>query len=788
MRTTGRTTTGNLPAELTSFVGRRRELDEVKRLFGESRLVTLTGVGGTGKTRLALRAGTALRRAFPDGVWFVDMTQLRDTRLLTREIQGPEVLAYLVGSALQQPEPGNGSPLDALVEWLRGRHLLLILDNCEHLIPCCAIVADALLRGCQEMRLLVTSREPFGIFGEVVYGVPPLPVPDSGTSRAELVRCESVALFVARGAAAVPGFELTADNHRAVAEVCEVLDGLPLAIELAAARLRVFTPQQILERMTDRFALLSRGSRTAPERQQTLRACMDWSFDLCSKPERILWSRLSVFAGGFELDAAEGVCTDEHVPEADLPELVAALVDKSVLVRDDASGAAARYRMLQTIRGYGQDRVRASGEEALLRRRHRDWYQGLLDRARGEAITDQHGYWLARLCREQPDLRVAMEFCLTEPGESEAALRLAVTVPRLHWRAGGVLTEGRRWLDRALAQTSGRTVLRARALVVAGQLAFWQGDTVSGMRLVERSEELAREAGAPVVLACAAFLRGLAALHANDLQLAVAALTSAQAAVAVLPDLEPDLDLPLNVLLTLGPAAALSGDLDRADACVQEMMSIVESRESGLDRSFVIWQVALGAWLREDLRQAAERALECLRLKQGCGADDRYGTALCLELLAWITAGQRRHRRAGTLLGAATARWADIGASIASYRHLVVHHDACARRIREAIGDEAFAEAFASGRSLTLDEVLAFAFEEQRDATPPPAAPPTPLTRRERQVAELVADGLSNKEIAARLVIARRTAEGHVERILQKLGFGSRTQLAAWVTERRTAP
>jgi len=791
MRTTGRATSGNLPAELTSFVGRRRELDEVKRLLGESRLVTLTGVGGTGKTRLALRAGAALRRAFRDGVWFVDMTHLRDTGLLTREIQGPEVLAYLVGATLGQPEPGNGSSLRALVEWLRGRNLLLILDNCEHLIPCCAIVADALLQGCPEMRLLATSREPLAISGEVLFGVGPLPVPDPGrrAAAAELAGYESVALFLARGAAAVPGFGLTDDNLRAVADLCHRVDGLPLAIELAAARLRVFAPQQILDRLTDRFTLLSRGNRTAPERQQTLRACMDWSFDLCAKPERILWARLSVFADGFELDAAKGVCADEHLPAADLPELVTSLVDRSILVRDDVGSESARYRMLQTIRDYGRDVLRVAGEETALRRRHRDWFQRLLDRVHGEAITDQHRYWLARLGREQPNLRAAMEFCLTEPGESEAALRLAVTLPRLHWRARGLFSEGRRWLDRALAQTTARTELRARALMVNSQLAFWQGDTRAGMRLLEESEELARHLGDSVVLAYAAFLRGLSAWHADDLAAAVETLERAWATLSGVPDheLDPGLDLRLNVLLTMAPAVALAGDHERAGACVREMLAIVAPRGEGIDLSYVLWTSALNAWLRGDLREAADQSSESLRLKQVCGADDRYGTAMCLELLAWVTAAQRRQRRAATLQGAAAARWAEIGASIASYRQLAGQHDACARQIRDEIGDAACAEAFAHGQTLTLDDMFAYALEEERGATAPPDEPPTPLTRREQQVAGLVADGLSNKEIAARLVIARRTAEGHVERILRKLGFGSRAQLATWVTERRNS-
>lgn len=322
--------------------------------------------------------------------------------------------------------------------------------------------------------------------------------------------------------------------------------------------------------------------------------------------------------------------------------------------------------------------------------------------------------------------------------------------------------------------------------MVNSQLAFWQGDPVAGTRLLDETEELARHLDVTAVLAYAAFLRGLAALHVNDLPVAAEILDGAWTTLAGVPDLDVDLDLRLNMLLTLGSAAALAGDQERASACVREMLAIVEPRGEGLDRSFVLWVDALAAWLRQDLRAATERGLECLRLKQACGSDDRYGLALCLELLAWITAGQQRHRRAATLLGAANALWADVGASIASYRHLVGHHDVCERQVRDALGAAAFADACGNGQNLALDDMLTFALEERRDTTPPPQDDtPTPLTRRERQVAELIADGLSNKEIAARLVIARRTAEGHVENVLQKLGFTSRAQIAAWATGRR---
>ena len=337
------------------------------------------------------------------------------------------MLAFLVTATLGLREQGGGSPLRGLVGQLADRQLLLILDNCEHLIPASAIFADALLRGCPGLRILATSREPLAIAGEMLFPVPPLPAPDPGQrpSLAELGRYEAAALFLARAQAVAPGFGLTADNHLAVAELCHRLDGLPLAIELAAARIRTLAPQQILDRLSDRFRLLSRGNRAAPERQQTLRACVDWSFDLCAKPERILWARASVFTGGFELDAVEGVCADEHLPEADLLELVAGLVDKSILTREDVGAShaeAARYRMLETIRDYGQDKLGEAGEDAVLRRRHRDWHQQLAARTRAEGVSDRSAYWMARLTREHPNLCAALEFCLTEPGGAEAAL------------------------------------------------------------------------------------------------------------------------------------------------------------------------------------------------------------------------------------------------------------------------------------------------------------------------------------------------------------------------------
>jgi DNA-binding NarL/FixJ family response regulator len=443
--------------------------------------------------------------------------------------------------------------------------------------------------------------------------------------------------------------------------------------------------------------------------------------------------------------------------------------------------------MLESIRDYGQHKLREAGEDAVLRRRHRDWYEWLAVRARAEGTTDRHGHWLTRLGRERSNLRAAVEFCLTEPGEADAALRVVVSLPRFYWTAVGVFGEGRHWLDRALAQATEPTALRARALLVKSQLAFWQGDTGAGMPLLDEGEALAHRLNASAALAYAAFLRGQGALFVNDLQVAVEALNTAWTTLSQDPD--RDLDLYLSVLLTVGPAAGLVGDHQQAAACQQELTALVESGGGAFHRAPALWAGGLIAWLRKDLDQAAAQELTCLRVRQVRESHDRYAATLCLEVLAWITADQHRHRRAATLLGAADALWTDIGATVTSYGHLADFHVACERQLRDALGDVTFADAFHHGQALSYQDTMAYALDERR----PPARAPQgdaagALTSREREVAGLIAQGLSNKEIAATMVISQRTAESHVEHILAKLGVNSRAHVAAWITERtRTA-
>jgi predicted ATPase len=708
--TTARVGSAELHLERSSFVGRSHEVRGVERLLASSRLVTLTGPAGVGKTRLALRVAADKHRSFPAGSWFVDLTELARPGPFAGVVEDPDVLAALVAAAIGVPEQSGAPRLRLLVSHLARRRVLLVLDNCEHVIQASAVLAGTLLSSCPRLRILATSREVLEVAGEAVFTVPPLPSPEPGRRRplADLAGYASVALFVDRAAATAPGFTLTAENQRAVAEVCHRLDGLPLAIELAAVRTSVLSPQQILDRLADRFAVLTRATAAAPRRQDTLRACIDWSFELCTTSERLLWARLSVFVGGFELDAVEGVCADDELPEWELLDLVNALVNKSILVTD-LQGPVARYRMLETIREYGQQRLVEAGEQASLCRRHADWYQRLVARARAEWISDPRGLWLARLRREHPNLRTAIECGLADSGEVEAAIRIAVSFPRHYWYAGG-LSEARRWLDQALAQATTPSALRAEALLLASYLASAQGDINAAARLLDQAEDTARRVDATAQLGHAVFIRGFGAMFAGDLPAALETLEQARTILSTAPDL--DVDLHLNLLLALAMTAGFAGDLKRGIASHQEAMAIIGPNGGGIHLSVALWVGGLIAWLEGDLYQGAGRTADSLRLKQPWASDDLYGVGLCLETLAWIMAGQQQHHRAAVLLGAADAVWTELRTPVTSMGHLIGYRRECERQTGVALGDTAFINAVRHGRALSQDEALAYALDE----------------------------------------------------------------------------
>ncbi|KAF0956799.1 protein kinase domain-containing protein [Rhodococcus sp. T7] len=757
--------TGNLPLDLTSFVGRRHELTEAKNLLAGSRLVTLTGIGGVGKTRLATRVAATLQRDYADGARLIELAELRDEPLLV------DAVAAAVGV-----RDHSGRPLrEVLVEHLAARELLLVFDNCEHLVDAVAELTDALLRVCPALRILATSREPLGIAGETVLRVPPLAVPDPDRrpSLRGLPKYDAVTLFAERAAAAVPGFALTEDNAAAVAGICHRLDGLPLPIELAAARLRAMSPEQILGRLTDRYTLLTHGSRGAPTRQQTLRLSVDWSFELCTAGEQLVWGWLAVFAGSFELDAAEQVCAAGPGPD-ELLDILTSLADKSILIREE-HGPVVRFRMLETLRQYGYEKLAQTGETVTLRRRHRDWYEALALAAEAEWISARQLDWIARLKREQPNLREALEFSVAD--SPDTGLRISAAL-LLFWASQGLYNEGRRWLDRLLTRHDGHPTLeRVKALYAGIVLAEVQGDLETAVASMEEGRAAAAQTNDPLILALITYADGTLALYRGDLARACPLLEAALAEF----DNQANRTLRTSALYTLALAYGLHGETERATACHERLLATTEACGESMFRSYSLWSMAVVHWRSGDADRAVrmlEHALQITRLVHSPRV-----TASCLEALAWVAGERRDWTRAAVLMGAAEELGRSVDSVAVMYSNMLVYHDTCDQQTRRALGDRAFTAAYRRGQHLDFDAAVAYALDEQPQVSPAPADSPVRLTKRERQVADLVAEGLTNQAIANRLVISPRTAQGHVEHILTKLGFTSRTQIAAWVVE-----
>ncbi|RMI30123.1 protein kinase [Nocardia stercoris] len=757
---------GGLPPELNSFVGRRSEVAELKHLLTGSRLVTLTGMGGVGKTRLALRAASAARRDFADGMWAIDLADVRD----------PSLVAPIVAGRLGMRDVSARPVRDTLVEFLRSRETLLVVDNCEQVAESMASLAETLLSACAGLRILVTSREPLNIGGEAVRRLLPLSVPAAGREPTlrELAKYDAVMLFADRAAAVVPGFELTDGNKAAVVAICTRLDGLPLAIELAAARMRSMSPDQILQRLTDRFALLTRGHRTAPTRQQTLRWCIDWSYELCTPAEQQLWARLSVFAGGFELDAVEAVCGADTEP-ADLLDALSGLVDKSIVIREEPAGAV-RFRVLDTVREYGQDKLRTAGAGEDMQRRHRDFYRQLVLDAEADWISDRQLDWLDRLDRERRNVRAALEFCTSDPAEqsAEAALRISAA-SFVYWSFRGLFGEGRHWLDRALAHPrAGSATDRIRALHAGVFMAARQWDLDTAATLLERGRVLAEQDPTPLNQALIAYEEGDLALYRDDPARAAACINRA---IEVLSS-DPRGCLHVTALLLLGQAYTQQGDVARAAECHERILSITAACGETLFRSTVLGITGIAAWQQGDRARAQDLLRESLGLNQRMHS--LLVAALDLEVLAWIAAGTD-DQRAAVLMGAAANMMRTAPGAAIYFPQMVEAHLDCEREVRRTLGGSRFDAAWRRGRAMRISAAVAYALDEEQPARASGGL--KSLTRREREVAHLVAEGLTNKQIASRLVISQRTADGHVEHILTKLGFTSRAQIAAWIVD-----
>jgi non-specific serine/threonine protein kinase len=763
----------NLPAEVTPFIGRRRELPAIAAAVERHRLVTLRGAAGVGKTRLALRTGTDLSGGFADGCWLVQLSSLHD----------PELLPRAVSEALGLPDDAGADPLRMLADHLAGRGLLLILDTCEHLTEACAELAGLLLSAAPRLRVLATSRAPLGAPVEHVLLISPLELPGS---EADGVESDAVTLFVDRARAAVPGFELVPENAAAVAQLCRRLDGIPLALELAAVRLRGMPVEEILARLSDRFRVLG-STRTSVDRHRTLRAAVSWSYELCTRDEQRLWAELSVFPGGFGLAAAERVCGPGTAAT------LSRLVEKSIL-----SVAGDRYELLDTMREFGAEHLGAAAGR--VRGLHRDYYLELAEQASAALMGTGQPAWLRRLGAETANLREALEFAFTAPGEAKAGLRMTRLLLS-YWLMTGHFSEGRGWLEQAAAAGdagdggAGDDDV-AWAVFGAGVLAVQQGDFTAGGPLLARAAGLAAAAGDEDLAAHVTDARGILAFNSGDLDTARAEYEAALAVYQRSGFTDP------AALVTYGRLASvclLTFDLDRAVALCEECLRRCDETGEQWARGTALWVRGGARWLSGDNAAAIGDALACLRIKDEAG--DLHTTAMCFDLLSVCLVATGEFERAAVLYGAGDALWTLLSAPVLMGPGYAEIRKGGADTARGHLGGERFTALAGYGAALPLSAAIAVAAGDA-PAVPPdgvaagpgaglgaapaaggPAEQARRLTGREREVAALVAVGLGNREIAERLFLSKRTVDSHIEHIFTKLGFSSRTQLASWVLE-----
>ncbi|OLB82360.1 MAG: hypothetical protein AUI14_00750 [Actinobacteria bacterium 13_2_20CM_2_71_6] len=741
---------------------------DIKTLIPRHRLITLTGVAGVGKTRLARRAADQLVRLAPGGVWWVELDQLQDPRL---------VPAAVLQAVDQHDQPGP-APVPRLVEFLADPPTVLVLDNCEHLVEACAELAGTLLREVPSLRILATSREALRLPDECVMSVEPLRVPTRG-QHSGLSTYPAVALFCQRAAAAVPGFTLTPDNEATVAGICRRLDGLPLAIELAAVRLRALSAEQIRQRLDDRLDPLATGTGTASSRQRTLRGALDWSYELCTGPEQRTWAQLSVFSGTFDLAAAEYVSGAEP---GRLAAVLDGLVGKSILVR-----AEDRYRLLRTVARYGREMLAGSGTdtgtEDRLRARHAQWYAGLARQAERHWFGPDDEDWLARLRVEHGNVRTALEFLLDPAGgapcdHGQAALDMVGDL-WFYWTNGAAGTEARHWLTRALALDPRPTPARARALWVAGYLATIRYDLDTASSLLDEAEEVATRIGDAGALAWTTTRRAILAMLQEDPRaepLAQVALDRLAAAG------EREGVGVVLTLLVLGTTRLFAGDVDSALRIGQRCRAICTARGDRTQQGIALLLLARAAWTRGELTAAHGYAQDALRLRPDQPAPNTV--ALALNMLGWFAGTAGDHKRVAILHGGLHEVYPMYGTRILRTPTQLRPHQEAVAAARAALGDAEYERLYERGVALGPAEIIPYALGEKVRREPAAETGPA-LTARERQIAGLVAGGLSNRQIASKLVISQRTAETHIEHVLRKLNFTSRAQIAAWAA---TAP
>lgn len=723
----------NLPQRLTSFIGRNSEIAEIGQLLRERRLLTLTGAGGSGKTRLALEAASCVLDEYPDGVWFVELAALSDPAL------PPQAIAALLGV---REEPGRPL-LDVLATYLQPADMLLILDNCEHLVESCALLAEKLLLACPHLRILATSRQPLGLEQETAHRVPPLTMPDpQALPTAEMpAEYEAVKLFIERAQSARPDFALTAENAPAVVQLCSQLDGIPLAIELAAARVKVLSVEQIAERLDERFRLLASTSRTVQPRHRSLQAMMDWSYDLLSSAERLVLQGLSVFAGSFTLDAVRSVCNLE-VDEYETIDLLSQLVDRSLLMVDDVGGVA-RYRLLETIRHYAGERLEDAGEAPLLRSRHLEYYTLLAEHTEDELLSSKQALSLERLELEHDNLRAALAWGSNSQAEQSGSygLRLAGSLV-WYWYFRGYLSEGRSWLEAALAISNPAevSVPRAKALSAVGALAYLQSDLAVARAWLQESlliwEALDEKRGLAFALT---FLGRVADRQGDPL-----GGVYGERSVELFREIGDRWGLALS-LDFLGEVARDRGDNDLAAALHDESLGLYTEMGHNWGVALELSHFGRVALQQGDHTTARQQLEEAVQIQRSVG--DKWMLAWTLHNLGDVARRQEEPERASLLYDESRALFSELG-------------------------DKSGPDGTLPAGEL-LPKQAAIAEENGPDG----------LTRREAEVLSLVAEGLTDAQIADRLSLSARTVQAHVRSIYSKLNITTRSAATRYAME-----
>ncbi|MEU6114557.1 NB-ARC domain-containing protein [Streptomyces sp. NPDC047117] len=685
---------GSLPVPRTRLIGRATELTHVAGLVRRSsRLVTLTGVGGVGKTRLAQAVAEAVQGQFRDGAWFVELSPLRHGALV----------AHVIAETLPLADQTTRPMIDVVAEYLAERETLLVLDTCEHLADACALAAEVLLRAAPGLRILATSRRPLNLVGEEMVVLDPLPVPEEG----DLLGGEedAVALLAERAAEAMPGFTVTDTNRPELVRLCRRLEGLPLAIELAAARLRELSMTELAEKLEDRFGVLGNDREAVPDADppwhQALRTAIGWSHQLCAPGERLLWARLSVFAGSFDAETARQVCADEWLPVDKLLGLLDGLVEKSILTWQP-TGDGERYGMLDTIREFGSHWLRALGEEDLLRCRHLDYYLALAQRGDSAWLGPDQYAWCGRLAAELDNVRAALEFSLDRP-RGQAAMELAGAL-WFFWHCCGFAREGLHYLERALALDTEPSRARARALWVCSLVLSTLGDGRTAEARATEGADMAKHLGDTQAADLARAMVALAVVISGDTQ---------RAKVLALPlfdghRCEGGLAYPvLASALFLGHAHTLEQEIEEAVAVLEHLRDDCERYGEVWMRAYAEYLLARAELSRGHNTAAQHRGQAVLEVKQRL--NDRLGVAMCLDVIAAATAAAGLGERAARLLGMAQQLWDTLGQPQLGLPDWVAARERCETQARTAIGDRSYEAAYQAGRAVPWEAGMAYA-------------------------------------------------------------------------------